>query len=254
MIDTHYPPLLAGYAVALLAWLFVSRAAWSPWPAAPTAAFERPWRETGYALLAGVGVILLGQLWVRGVRLPEGGVPGPFFAALNQVLIFAPIPLLLLLRRHGPATAWLPRPRLGTRFAVGVGLAALAVTTYGLLRAGTDNPLAMLGRIVRYRHLDEAVQVFMEDLAIAVLLVRLSAALGPRRAVVLVAVLFAAAHIPSLLASDEPPADVARLALDAGLGVAVLAVLFRSRDIVWFWCLHFAMDMMQFDWVRQGGS
>lgn len=42
-----------------------------------------------------------------------------------------------------------------------------------------------------------------------------------------------------------------RLAI--GVGLAVLAVLLRSRDIVWFWCLHFVMDMTQFEWVRQGG-
>ena len=254
MIDAHYPPLVAGYAVALVAWLLVSRAKWSPWPAAPAPTFERPWRETAYALLSGVGVILLGQLWVRGIHLPETGGPGPLFAAINQMLIFAPMPILLLLRRDGPVTAWLPPARLGTRFAVGLGVAALAVITYSLLRAGADTPVAIAGRIVQYWHLDEAVQVFMEDLAIAVVLVRFAAAVGRTRAVVIVAVLFAAAHVPSMLAGGTTPAELGRLAVDAALAVGILGVLMRSRDIVWFWCLHFTMDMTQFPRIVHGAS
>ena len=43
------------------------------------------------------------------------------------------------------------------------------------------------------------------------------------------------------------------LFLDAGLGVLVLVVLRRAQDIWWFWCVHFAMDMMQFDALPQAG-
>jgi hypothetical protein len=31
-----------------------------------------------------------------------------------------------------------------------------------------------------------------------------------------------------------------------GLGVLALAVLYRSRDVWWFWMVHFALDMTQF--------
>jgi hypothetical protein len=40
--------------------------------------------------------------------------------------------------------------------------------------------------------------------------------------------------------------DLARLVLDAGLGVVVLFIAQRSADVWWLWCVHFAMDMMQF--------
>jgi len=30
------------------------------------------------------------------------------------------------------------------------------------------------------------------------------------------------------------------------LGIALITVLQRSRDIVWFWFVHFTMDMSQF--------
>ena len=50
-----------------------------------------------------------------------------------------------------------------------------------------------------HNHLDEMVQVLLEDLAIAILFVRLSSAVGSRAATVLVACLFAAGHIPAMV-------------------------------------------------------
>jgi hypothetical protein len=101
-------------------------------------------------------------------------------------------------------------------------------------------------RIFRYANLDEAVQVLLEDLVIAVLYVRIAAAMGQARAVVLVAVLFAAGHIPTMLAQGASVTELASLFLDTGLGVAVIMTLQRSRDILWFWVVHFSMDMLQF--------
>jgi hypothetical protein len=46
------------------------------------------------------------------------------------------------------------------RLLVGLVLATLAVATYSLLRAEADAPWVMLGRIWRYEHFDEMVQVF----------------------------------------------------------------------------------------------
>lgn len=246
MFTTHYPPLVAGYLVALAGWLAAQRLFPTLWPAEPVPELARPWRELGIALLGAVAVLAVGQLWIRGIRLPEEGAAGPLLAALNQLFIFAPILLVPVLRRQPWTTAWLPLPRLPQRLLVGVGLASLAVTAYALLRAGADPPWAVAARIGRYDHLDEMVQVLLEDLTIAILFVRLAAAIGRRWATVGVAVLFAAGHVPALLSAGAAPAELARLVLDAGLGVAVILVLQRSRDVVWFWCVHFCLDMTQY--------
>jgi hypothetical protein len=103
-----------------------------------------------------------------------------------------------------------------------------------------------LGRIWRYEHVDEMVQVFLEDLTIAILFVRLAGALGSRWATVLVAVLFAAGHVPVMVSQGATWLELGGLLRDAGLGVAVILVLQRSRDVVWFWVLHFCLDMTQF--------
>lgn len=247
MFTEHYPPLVVAYLVGLAGWLLARRLAPGAWPREPKPpSFAHPWREFGLALLGAAGILVMGQLWLRGIRLPEGGAAGPVFGSINQAVIFAPILLVVALRGHPWSTAWLPRDRLATRLVAGIALATLAVTAYALLRAGADEPWVVLGRIPRYAHLDEMVQVFLEDLTIAIVFVRLAAAIGARWATVLVACLFAIGHVPALVSQGATWTELFGLLRDAGLGVAVIVVLQRSRDIVWFWCLHFALDMTQF--------
>jgi hypothetical protein len=246
MLQDHYPALVLAYLVGLGGWLLAARLLPEVWPARPAVRFERPWRELAWALLAAAGVVGLGQLWLRGVRLPEEGLLAPVTGALNQALIFAPVLLVPVLRRQSWETAWLPRGRALTRLLVGAVLATLAVCAYALLREGADAPWLVLARIPRYGHLDEAVQVLGEDLAIAVLFVRFAAAVGPRQAVVLVAALFAAGHVPALLATGATVGDLLALLRDVVLGLFTLLVLMRSRDVLWFWCLHLALDLTQF--------
>ena len=252
MFQEHYPPLVVAYLVALGGWLLASRLLPKVWPGRPAESMAHPWREFGIALLGAIGIVVMGQLWTRGIRLPEKGAFGPVLASINQILIFAPILLVVVIRRQPWTSAWLPRPQIMTRLLVGLGLATLAVTAYALLRKGAAPPWVVIGRIWRYDRLDEMVQVFLEDLTIAILFVRLAAAIGKRWATVVVACLFAAGHIPAMISSGVSWWETVGLLRDAGLGVAVILVLQRSRDIVWFWCVHFCLDMTQF--ARVSGS
>jgi len=246
VFQEHYPPLVVAYLVGLGGWLAASRFAPGVWPREPVEGFVRPWKEFGIALVGGVGILAMGQLWSRGIRLPEQGAFGPAFGAINQALIFAPILLVVVVRRQSWATAWLPHRRIAMRLLVGLVLASLAVTAYSLLRAGADAPWVLMSRIWRYEHFDKMAQVFLEDLTIAVLFVRLAAAIGSRWAAVLVACLFAAGHIPAMVSQGATWFELGGLLRDAGLGVAVILVLQRSRDVAWFWSIHFCLDMTQF--------
>lgn len=246
MFQEHYPPLVVAYLVGLGGWLVASRFAPGVWPREPVEGFVRPWREFGIALVGALGILAMGQLWTRGIRLPEQGAFGPVLGAINQVLIFAPILLVVVVRRQSWATAWLPRRRLAMRLLVGFVLASLAVTTYSLLRAGADAPWVLLSRIWRYEHVDTMAQVLLEDLTVAILFVRLAGAIGSRWATVIVAWLFAAGHIPAMVSQGATWFELGGLLRDAGLGVAVILVVQRSRDVAWFWGLHFCLDMTQF--------
>lgn len=246
MFQEHYPPLVIAYLIGLGGWLAASLVWRRLWPREPAERFARPWTELGIALVGAVGILAVGQLWSRGIRLPERGAFGPVFGAVNQVLIFAPILAVVVIRRQSWTTAWLPRRRIASRLLVGIVLASLAVTAYSLSRAEADAPWILLGRIWRYEHFDKMVQVFLEDLTIAILFVRLAGAIGSRSATVLVACLFAAGHVPAMVSQGASWSELGGLVRDAGLGVAVILVLQRSRDVVWFWCIHFCLDMTQF--------
>lgn len=246
MFEQHYAPLVIAYLVGLTGWLGANRLWPDVWPRRPIVQFENPWAEFGIALAGAVGVIAVGQLWSNNLLLPEKGALRPVLGSINQVLIFAPIMLAPVIRRQPWTTAWFPSRRIPTRILLGFVLASLAVTAYGLLRNGADAPWVMVSRIWRYQNIDEMVQVFLEDLAIAILFVRLAGAIGSHRATVVVACLFAAGHIPALLSEGATWIEFVELLRDAGLGVAVILVLQRSRDILWFWCVHFCLDMTQF--------
>lgn len=244
---------MAAYLVGLSGWILANHLMPGVWPRDRTVSFGHPWREFAVALAGVVGTLAMGQLWSRGIRLPEEGALGPLFGALNQVLIFAPILLVLVIRRQPWASAWLPGGRIATRLLVGFVLASLAVVVYARLRDGANTPWTLLSRIWQYEHVDEMVQVFLEDLTIAILFVRLAAAIGTRWAVVLVACLFAAGHIPAMMSQGATWLEMSGLLRDAGLGVVVILILQRSRDVVWFWFIHACLDLTQFSSVSGVG-
>jgi hypothetical protein len=170
--------------------------------------------------------------------------------ALNQAVIFSPFLLLVVARRQPFSTAWLSAPQLPERIAAGAVLALAAIGTFVLIRRPPEGLGAVLGNVYHPKNAGYAVQIFLEDVAIAVVFVRFRAAVGPRWfliVLVTVAVLFSASHYPSKLAEGESFLAATRdVVIDAALVAAVIVVLQRSKDIVWFWFLHCAMDMMQF--------
>jgi hypothetical protein len=246
MIGSEYFALLAGYATALAGWLLLARMVPSLWPTPPKPAFPHPWREVGWALLSVVLVLGIGRLYSAKLLFPTSGWSGVPLETLNQVLIFLPLPLLLVVRRQPLSTAWLPTTRVWLRLLAGSGLALLSILVYTLVRANSDSWFAVVSRAYHPKNAPHLIQVFLEDLGIAILFVRFASALGARRTVIIVAVLFALAHIPAMLSGGATAGSFAHLILDVGLMVGILSVLQRSGDIWWFWMVHFAMDMMQF--------
>lgn len=189
---------------------------------------------------------------MRGVRIPAAGALGPLAESVNQLFIFSPVLLVPVLRRQPWTTALLRPDRPGRRILIGCGLAALALAVHVAVRRGMGDEVRLLPSIFLYENLDEAVQVFLEDLVVAILLVRLAAAAGPRVTIALVALLFAAGHLPTMIAQGTTVAEIAGLARDVALGVLVLGTVLRSGDILWFWPVHFVMDMTQFPRVMGG--
>ncbi|HEY9468287.1 MAG TPA: hypothetical protein VIQ76_01595 [Propionibacteriaceae bacterium] len=246
MTVTHHVGLLVAYLGALLAWLVLRSRTGQLWRPLPDPVFVSPWREVAWALLAVAAVIGIGILYSNGWLLPATSRHRPALDAVNQLLIYCPVLLLLALRRQGLDTAWVPTQRVLSRVGVGVVLAVLGLLLYALVRTGLEAWPELVAHTYQPGHVSYLVQVLLEDVSIAVLFVRFRAALGLRATLLVVATLFAAGHIPGLLEQGAAPRDLAALLGDAGLGVLALAVLHRSRDVWWFWMVHFALDMTQF--------
>jgi Type II CAAX prenyl endopeptidase Rce1-like len=243
---SHHGALLVGYLLALIAWDRVSRRQTNLWPAPEPPSFAHPWRELGYCAFAIVAVLGVGQLYQRHWLLPAHGATGQPLEAINQLLIFSPILALPLIRKQGWASMWLPMHRVWQRVLIGLVLSLIAVLAFVNLRAGAGRWIDVIGNVYHPKNLGNLVQVLCEDVAIAIVFVRMRAAIGLMWSIILVAVLFAAAHIPAMLATGVGLEQIMSLVMDAGLGVVVLYFLQRSNDVWWFWLIHFSMDMMQF--------
>ena len=243
---SHHLALFIAYAGGLVAWRLLALRLPSLWPAVPSPNFTKPWLEVAWAFLAVFAVLGIGTLYSQHRLLPATHHHRPALDAVNQVLIYSPFFVLLLVRRQGLSTAWLPTRRIPHRIAIGLAVALLALAIYSVTRIGLAAYPRLLGSVYAPRHISDLVQVLLEDIGIAILFVRMRAALGLRWTLLLVAILFAAAHIPGLLAAGAGPANLLALFADAGLGVLALIFLQRAQDVWWFWMLHFALDMTQF--------
>jgi hypothetical protein len=243
---SHHASLLVGYLLALVTWERIAHRERKLWPASQAPIFVHPWRELGYCALAIVAVVGIGQLYTRHRLLPADGAAAQPLEALNQILIFSPLLALPFLRRQGTASMWLPRKRVWRRVLIGVILSLIAMLAFACVRAGAARWIDIIREVYHPKNLANLVQVLCEDVAVAIVFVRMRAAIGLLSSILMAAVLFAAAHIPGMLSMGTTLDDTLNLAMDAGLFMVVLYFLQRSADVWWFWLVHFAMDMMRF--------
>ena len=242
---SHTFTLVVAYSTICVLWWGLTRVV-PLWRRPNRATFSRPWVEVGLAFAGVVAVLLLGQLWSHGIRLNSFGPWKTVAESVNQFVIFCPIVLLPLIRKQGLASAWIQPSRLWLRLGIGVGLALVALLVYSMLETGGLSFADTFNAVFRFNNTHIAVQVLLEDIAIAVVFVRVAAALQARWAILLVAALFAAAHLPALIAGEASTQEMFGLVRDFALGVLVIATLWRGADICWFWPVHFALDMTQF--------
>lgn len=241
-MDSHYVGLFAAYsAVAAIVWTLVLTAKLNafenPWPH-----YHHPWRDLGIYSLAIGAVLAIGQFYTRGMLLPESNGA---LKALNQALIFAPI-LVFLAWKRSPSVAFLPQRSALIGLGLGALLALSATIIYFLARGRAQYIDDALAFLVDARHIPLLVQVLFEDIGIAILLGLAAAVLGPRGAVIAAALLFAAAHIPAILAGGASAASLTPLFLDTILGTLVMGAVLRTRSIWWFWPVHSVLDVLQF--------
>ena len=204
--------------------------------------FEKPWLEFLYLIGACFVVIGIGQLYVADIKLPSHN---PILESVNQLLIFSPVLILLFSRHKNLNSAWIDTTNISLKLLSGLGLAVIAVLIYSII--GSEKSfLTILFDTYAFENLGYLVQVLLEDIVIAALLLRLLKATSLKITLIIVPALFALGHVPTMIAEGLALEEFYSLFLDAGLGFFLCYTILKTRDILWFWMVHFAMDMMQF--------
>lgn len=242
-MQSHYAGIAMGYGLA-------TAVVWFLWAATPAVikahdeiTFERPWASLGLIVLAVAATLGIGQLYVRHLLLPE---PNVLFQALNQALIFAPIVIVAALHKQRLASGGAPFGFAMVGLPIGAVLAVAALTAYAYTRGLGGELLQLTEFVLRTDNVGYAVQVLLEDLAIAALALRLRGVIGTRWTVVAVAVLFAVGHIPALLAGgDSIIAELPSLGVSVAIGLMVMGAVLATRSIWWVWPVHTSMDITQ---------
>jgi hypothetical protein len=179
---------------------------------------------------------------------------GELYRSLNQILIFAPAVVVLAFMRPFWPKNLLPLDRAVSGLGLGLVLALLAFTAFiaasrGIAAWPEAASQILTGNFPARPGVDSVstvVQVALEDLLIAALAARLTAATNVWVAIGVTAALFAAAHIPAMLAGGATLVQLWTLVLDTGLGVLAVGAIIVSRNVWWFIPVHSVMDLTQF--------
>ena len=243
-MTTHYIALVPAYATAAGLWFLISHFFKTLWNTEVTTEFKKPWLEFVYAIITVMMILGIGQLYMRAMLIPNNG--NNYFDALNQFLIFSPTIILIALRKQSTETIWLPKSKILLRISIGLVIALSSLFIYWLIRKNAASYVNILSNTYNPKNISHLVQVFMEDITIALVFVRLSAWIGNKRTIGIVAFLFAAGHIPSLLSSGASIVEISSLFIDIFIAVVILSAVSKSKDVWWFFMVHFALDMSQY--------
>lgn len=243
-MSPHYISLLSGYSLTVGLWFLLNHFYPFIWKNKERISFDKPYLEFIYSIIALTTILGIGQLYIRGWLIPHKD--NVLLDAVNQFIIFSPSCILILIRKHSIDTIWLPKSKIVIRLFIGLLFALCSIIIYWLTRKDSKELGFILLNIYHYHNLSHLVQVFMEDITIALIFVRLSAWIGNKWTILIAAILFSAGHIPSMISDGAELIELSSLLIDTLVGVLVLLAVSRSKDILWFFMVHFAMDMTQF--------
>lgn len=205
-------------------------------------AVRRSWIDLLVAVAVIAGILGLGELWRRDWLLPRSG--GLWVYNLNQLIIWSPLFLALVVRRQPLQTVYLQCHRLGAKCVTGLVIALLTVTIFLGMRGEWSRFGDVLIGCASSRSIGHFVPVFLEGVGIAFLIERLRWVVGAPVSVLIASILFAAAHVPGSLEDGRGAGYIAAFfVFNTGLCAAIAATVMRSRDVVWIGIVHYVMDV-----------
>lgn len=241
----YFLAVLLGYGVPCLIWYGLFRVRPTVWPVSNLTKPDKPKKELLVGLAGGIGILLVGQLWRLGVLIPNGVENKLLNATIwwaNNLLIFSPIFIVLLIRKQSLNTVFLNGRGLPIKLIFGVIATFVGVEVYALINGG--HAWGIISQGLAYNNFRNFLPVFLEGVALAFLFVRLKWVVGLKWAIGIPAALFSLAHLPRAFVNDT---SLELILVDSVLTAVVTVMVFsttaRSRDVIWLGMLHYFMDI-----------
>lgn len=239
-------PIIIAYAIICSIWFIMNRLCPEWWPTENIIPSDTKWKDFIIAILSGILVLLIGQLYSRGYLIPNINTPGlkHFIWPLNNVLIFSPIFISLWIRKQSLATVLISKKGFWKRLGFGLAGSLVGVVAFVGLRGETERIPEIMLKSISPISLSYFPAVFFENVAIAFLFVRIKWVLGAKWAILLPSLLFAFAHVPGSIAEGDPISHIIIFfLLTSFIAVFVLFTCFKARDILWIVLAHYSMDL-----------
>lgn len=238
-------PIVLCYGIICGMWFLFDRLGWL-WVITPIKAPVKPWKEFLLAIVAAIAILGIGQLYSRGWLLPspEHKVGAGISWMFNNVIIFSPIWLMVLLRKQSLNTVLISGQDVLKKITFGLVASLVGILVFiGLRNEWTRFP-EILSHAASFKSLINFPAVFFENVALAFLFVRFRWAVGSKWAIIIPAILFAIAHIPGSVAEGDSWEHILAFALlTSSLTVLILYTAYRSRDILWLGFVHYLVDV-----------
>ncbi len=209
-------------------------------------ASNHKWIDLILALVACFGVIAVGQVYSAGLLIPKPDhkVGRALIWGLNNVIIFSPIFITIILRKQSLNTLFLSGNNFIHKSLFGIAASLIGVFLFVVLRSEVGRFPEILKDAFTVQSLSNFPAIFFENVALAFLFVRLRWAIGLKWSIIIPAILFASAHIPGSIAEGDPWSHIMTFFfLTGSLTTVILYTAYRSRDIIWLGFVHYFMDV-----------
>lgn len=239
-------PLTLAYLSICGLWFLLNKTS-NTWNISPIESTTKPLVDLVIGLLACICVMGVGQLFSAGFLIPRSEVPVVnqlIIWPLNNVLIFSPIFLTLIVRKQGLSTIFISSSQVGPKLLFGLVASVIGIVIFVGIRGEWSRLKEIAFTAILPEKLSNFPAIFFENVAIAFLFIRLKWAVGIRWAIAIPSVLFALAHVPGSLAEGDPNGHIITFFfLTGSLTTFILYTAYRSRDILWLGVVHYLMDV-----------
>lgn len=237
---SFYLPVVIGYAAACFTTWFIYKKA-GIWNVSDTYKPKHPWKEILLGLAAVLVVFVIGRLYTAGFLIP--GRYNPIAWVINNIIIYSPVFIVILVRKHSLNTIWLNKKSIGIKLLAGFLSAFISVSLFLFSRNEWSRWHEVLQKVLSLDGSTYFLATFLEGITLAFVFVRLNWLFKLRITLAVPAILFALAHVPGMISDGDTWWYILLMSAVTGtITVFVLYTCYKSKDIIWIGVVHYVMD------------